>query len=483
MNSKNRITLPKSGLGRDELFKTMQARRSKDAEWQTGKAFCLVYHPGEERSRMIKEAYNMFFTENALNPTAFPSLRQFEAEVVSMSAGLLRGDEKVAGSLTSGGTESILLAVKTARSWASKHKPGVAMPEVIIPETAHPAFHKAFYYFGVKGVMVPVREDFRVDVQKVKEAITENTVMIVGSAPSYPHGVIDPIRELSNLALENKLLMHVDSCVGGFLLPFIQKLGYPVVPFDFSLEGVTSISADIHKYGYAAKGASVILYRNAELRKHQFYVYTDWCGGIYGSPTISGTRPGGTIAAAWAALMSIGEEGYLEMAKRTMVATERIKQGIKDMKGVHVLGNPDMSLIAFGSEEHDIYAIGDELNMQGWYFDRQQNPASLHLTVSQIHLEVVDTFLEDLERAIKQSAKFRVGKLGNSFQVATVKGLSKMLPEGMIAKLQNAMSSTKQVTKKRTAAMYGMMGALSGTGDLQAIVLNFLDRLNSLEQA
>lgn len=468
-------------MNRDALLAEIESRRHKDTQWRDGKAFCLVYYPGDERSKLIKEVYNMFFSENALNPTAFPSLRKFEAEVVGMAADLFHGTEETTGSMTSGGTESILMAVKTAREWAKKNKPHIKSPEVVIPESAHPAFHKAFHYFGVKGVVVPVGEDYRADLEKTKEAITENTIMLVGSAPSYPHGVIDPIEEFSFLAREKGVLLHVDACIGGFILPFARKLGHPILPFDFSLEGVTSISADVHKYGYAAKGASVILYRTAELRKHQFFVYTDWSGGIYGSPTMTGTRPGGAIAAAWAALKSIGMDGYLEMADATMKATKAIRAGIESIPGLKIIGDPNASLLAFGSDEVDIFAVGDELNLKGWHFDRQQKPASLHLTVSQIHQHVVEEFLSDLTAAVEKVSKFRLSSVSTSFQVGMVKSLQKMLPSPVFQKLQEVTSGKPKMKKGKTAAMYGMMGALAGTGDLQQIVLNFLDQLNSLE--
>ncbi|MEM7036809.1 MAG: aspartate aminotransferase family protein [Bacteroidota bacterium] len=472
---KSDIQIPTKGMSREALLEHLHTARGHDAEWKAGRAFALVYHPGDERAALVQEAYNLFFSENALNPTAFPSLRRFESEVVQMTASLFHGDDEVEGTMSSGGTESILLAIKTAREWARTHRPEIKQPEVILPISAHPAFQKAFHYFGVKGVIVPVTEDYRADISAVRAAINENTILLVGSAPSYPHGVVDPIRDLSDLALENNLLLHVDACIGGFMLPFARKLGYAIPDFDFALPGVTSISADVHKYGYAAKGASVILYKNAELRKHQFYVYTEWSGGIYGSSTMLGTRPGGAIAAAWAALSSIGMDGYMEMAGRTMRATDRIRAGIEAIDGLDIVGNPDMSLLAFGSEEFDIYALGDELNMMGWHFDRQQFPASLHLTVSQVHADVVDEFLADLDVAVAKVRKLSWNKVATSVQVAAFKSMKKMLPRGVFKKLQEAYSGSAKVGHGgRSAAMYGMMGSMAGTGDLKDIVKNVL---------
>ncbi len=479
---KETLQIPAAGMDRHSLLEKLQASRAQDTQWQSGRAFCLVYHPGDEYAQTVKEAYNLFFSENALNPTAFPSLARFESEVVRMTASLFNGNKEVQGTMTSGGTESILLAVKTAREWARANKPHVAEPEVILPASAHPAFMKACHYFGVKPILAPVRDDFRVDIDFIRDNINRNTVLLVGSAPSYPHGVVDPIRDLSALALQHDILLHVDSCIGGFMLPFARRLGYAIPEFDFNLPGVTSISADVHKYGYAAKGASVILYKNAELRKHQFYVYTDWSGGIYGSSTMLGTRPGGAIAAAWAAMNTIGMEGYMRLAKRTMDATDRLRAGIEATEGIHILGNPDMSILAFGSEELDIYALGDELNLLGWHFDRQQGPPSLHLTVSQVHYDIVDDFLADLAVAVEKVRKFSVHKLATKAQVTAFKGLQVLMPHGLFKKLQEAYSGGG-VSHGRSAAMYGMMGALKGSGDLKDLVKNVLHGFYTLEKS
>ncbi len=257
------ISFPKKGMPREAVLAAMESARGRDAPWREGKAFSMVYYADEEILDLLKAAYTMFFSENGLNPTAFPSLRKFETEVVGMTAALLGGDAAVCGNMTAGGTDSILAAVKAARDWGRAHNPRNTAPEMVLPATAHPAFDKAGHYFGVKPVHVPVAADFRADVAAMASAINERTILVVGSAPSYPHGVVDPIPALAQVAQERGLLCHVDACVGGFVLPFARKLGYPVPPFDFSVPGVTSISADLHKYGYAAKGASVILYRDA----------------------------------------------------------------------------------------------------------------------------------------------------------------------------------------------------------------------------
>ena len=479
--SKSEVKIPAHGMDRESLLATMNANRSHDTEWKSGRAFCLVYHPGDEKAALIKEAYNMFFSENALNPSAFPSLRKMEAEVVAMAANLFSGNDEVEGTMSSGGTESILLAVKTAREWAKVNRPEISAPEIIVPVTVHPAFMKAFHYFGIKGVVVPVDAQYRVNVEAVRKCLNANTIMLVGSAPSYPHGVVDPIRDLSDIAISKGLLLHVDACIGGFMLPFARKLGYAIPEFDFNLPGVTSISADLHKYGYAAKGASVVLYRNADIRKHQFYVYTDWPGGIYGSTTMLGTRPGGAIAAAWAALNSIGMDGYMDLAGKTMRATEVLKAGIAEIAGLKIIGDPDMSLIAFGSDDFDIHVLGDELNLMGWHFDRQQFPDCLHLTVSQVHEGVAEEFLADLCKAVEKVTGFAWSKLAAKAQVGAFKGVRAVMPSGLFKRLQESYSGSSKMGNGRSAAMYGMMGALSGSGDLSDLVKNVLHGFYSLD--
>ncbi len=311
------MQLPRHGQSHDQVLAALSAFRARDADWKSGRTFSLVYYGGEELLCLLRDAFWMYFSENALNPQAFPSLRRFETEVLAMVADLL-GHPEAAGTMTSGGTESILMAVKTARDWARVHRPQATEPEMLLPATAHPAFHKAAHYFGVRAVLVPPGADFRTDAAAARALLNDQTILVVGSAPSYPQGVIDPITDLAALAQEHGILCHVDACLGGMLLPFLRKLGEPLPPFDFAIPGVTSMSCDLHKYGYAAKGASVILYRDRALRQFQFVAYSDWSGGLYGSPSAAGTRPGGPIAAAWAVLHYLGEEGYLRMAKATI---------------------------------------------------------------------------------------------------------------------------------------------------------------------
>jgi glutamate/tyrosine decarboxylase-like PLP-dependent enzyme len=472
--SKQKFEFPQKPTSTGELLQRVQQKKQKDIQWRKGKAFCLIYHPGDEREHAIKEVFDQYYADSALNPTAMPSLVDLETETVSMCADLFHGDEQVCGTVTSGGTESIILAVKTARDWAKKNR-GIENPHVVTADSVHPAFIKAFHLLNIDFTPVKTGSDLRADVVAMEKAIASNTILIVGSAPSYPFGVIDPIEEIAALAKLKNILCHVDACVGGFILPFIKELGYRVPPFDFSVDGVTSISADLHKYGYAPKGASVVLYKTHDLRRSQFSTYTKWAGGVYGSPTITGTRAGSNIAGGWAALRSIGKEGYLEMAKATMDVTVKIKKAVMEMPELEIMGDTDMSIVTFKSDKIDVFMLADELNKNGWHFERQQGPPSLHFTVNYIHKDVVDEFIADLRAGVAAVREKRLAQMGNKVQSAFVKGLSSILPEGTISRLQK--SSTGDLENENKAAMYGMMGALAGTSDLENIVLDFLDNI------
>jgi glutamate/tyrosine decarboxylase-like PLP-dependent enzyme len=379
------------------------------------------------------------------------------------------------------------MAVKTAREWARANNPANTAPEMILPQTAHPAFEKAAHYFSVKPVHIPVKADFRADVAAAQAAITPNTILIVGSAPSYPQGVVDPIAEMAPIAQQNDILFHVDACVGGFMLPFVRRLGYPAPDFDFQVPGVTSLSVDLHKYAYAAKGASIILYKTKALRRHQFFVHTDWSGGIYASPTMVGTRPGGAIAAAWAIVNHLGEEGYLEITDTVMKTVTRLREGIDAIEGVQILGDPAMSILAIGSDRLNVYEIADELTLRGWHLDRQQYPPSLHLTVTHAHAQIADQFLHDLEQAVDIVKKPSRTRLTNSATVSLVRAAGKLLPARVMSALTARSSSITGLkgadVPTRSAAMYGMMASLPNRGDLRELVLDVLEGLTQTDQA
>ena len=475
---KKPIRIPERGRTAANLLEELKERKAADLDWRGGRNFAYVYYAGQETLDAIQAAYQLFFSENALNPSAFPSLRNMERECVQMIANLLGGQDSACGSLTSGGTESILMAVKSAKSWAAKNRPEIKNPEIVLSETAHPAFHKACHYFGLKARVIPSNSDHRADIHGFREAIGPQTILLVASAPAYPHGLLDPVEAIAALAQEQDLLCHVDACVGGFMLPFLQLEGYDIPAFDFSLPGVTSISADIHKYGYAAKGASVILYREPALHKAQFYVYTDWPGGIYASPSVQGTRPGGAIAGAWMALHFLGLEGYRKLARQTMETALRFREQIGQIDGIEVIGEPEMSIFALRGTAVDIFDVGDEMTRRGWYMDRQQLPPSLHFTITPAHRELVDQWAEDLKVSVQAARKVSLHKLGKQTQVGLLKGLKKVLPTPVMQRLQRWAGSKMPVNSGgRQAAMYGMLGELQGEESLPEMVENLLFRM------
>lgn len=405
------MPLPKKGLARNEILTELEALQARDVDWKSGRAFTLAYYAGEDILTLATEANARFLSTNALNVEAFPSLRKMQSDVVAMVADLLHGGTDAAGFMTSGGTESILLAVKAAR--ARGRERGITAPEMILPTTAHAAFEKAAYYFDVTSIRVPVRDDFRADATAMARRITPNSVLIVGSAPAYPQGVIDPIAEIAQHADRAGINCHVDACMGGMTLPMLERLGYPIPPFDFCVPGVTSMSVDLHKYGYTAKGASVILHRNKELRRHQTFVTENWLGGLYASSGVLGTKSGGPIAAAWAVMNYLGEDGYLRLAKAAREATEALLVGLRRVPGLRVLGEPDATHAAFTFDDVDPFAVGKALAQRGWVVDQQKPPPSLHCTVNAVHGPVIAEFIAELNACVEavRLAQVRGGQM------------------------------------------------------------------------
>ncbi len=389
--------LPAEGTAGDEVLAQLRANRHDDADWRNGRIFGLIFHPDDdELEELLGEVSHEYLAENALNPARFPSLARLEREAADMVAGLLHGTPG-AGGLTSGGTESIFMAVFVARETARRK--GITAPVLVTPITVHPAFAKACHLLGLEHVRVPVDPTYRADVAAMRAAIGPDTAMVVASAPNYPYGVMDPVPEIAALAQEAGVLCHVDACLGGMVLPFWERLGEPVPPWDFRVEGVTSISADLHKYGYAFKGASVLLHRDKSLYRTQWW-FDDgaWGGGRYGSPTAAGTRPAPPIAGAWAALRHLGEEGYLRQTAKVLDATRRLQAGIEAIEGLHITSTPDACVFAFTSDDVDLDVVADTLAEQGWYPNRQ--PGGLHLMVSPYHARVADEFLAALSAAV-----------------------------------------------------------------------------------
>ncbi len=398
------LTLPAKKLGAQEIQERLAAYRSGDLPWRDGKVWAYVYPAPDDVTAIQKWAFTEFLTENALDPTAFPSLLRMENEVVAMCAAHLGGDEHVVGNLTTGGTESCMMAVKTARDWARKEKK-IAEPEIVLPVTAHAAFFKAAHYFDVKAVVVDVDPvTFRASPEAVRAAMNENTALLVVSAPSYAHGVVDPIAEVAALAEAAGILCHVDGCIGGFLLPYFRRLGRAVPAFDFTVPGVTSMSMDLHKYAYCPKGASVVLYKNKELRKHQIFACSSWTGYTIVNPTFQSTKSGGPIAAAWATLHAFGDEGYLEAARQTLEATDGVLAGIRATPGLRVMGNPEMSLVCFTSDEMSPFIVADEMIARGYYVQPQlagsNSKENIHLSITAGSLPHVKGFVKALGEAV-----------------------------------------------------------------------------------
>ena len=407
--------LPELGRSYAEVLDELKTYSSDDPNFKEGRLWSLVYYLDEDYSNFQGDAYREFSAANGLNPTAFKSLKRLESEIIRAVSALLHGSSEVCGVMTSGGTESCLLAVKTYRDLARTR--GVKRPEMILPVTAHVAWFKAAEYFDVKVRLLDLDERLHADVSKLANLINRNTVLIVGSAPEYPHGTIDPIEAFGSIAQARGVPLHVDACVGGFILPFMELNGYSLPKWDYRIPGVTSISADVHKYGFASKGSSTITYRNLELLKHQMFVYQDWPGGVFASPALLGTRPGGAYAAAWAAMQHFGKSGYQELATSTMQAFEEMREGIDQITELYVMGDPSGPLLAYGSLDPavNIFAVGDQMDGLGWNINRLQNPDGLHAMITAKHREVVGDYLRDLRIAVnKVKANPALARVGSA---------------------------------------------------------------------
>jgi sphinganine-1-phosphate aldolase len=403
---------PARGRPVDDLITELRLGRGDDADWRRGRTFSLVYNAADAELERLHEAVAAeYLHENYLNPFAFPSLLRMEREIVAMGADLVHGNPR-GGKLTSGGTESLFLAVQVARDHAREVR-GVAEPRVVLPATAHPAFAKACHYLDVDEIRVPVGVDGRADVAATAALVDARTALVVGSAPCYPFGVVDPIPELAGLAAEHDAPCHVDACLGGWLLPFLERLGEPLPPWDFRVEDVTSLSADVHKYGWCFKGASLLFHRDEDELRRQYFLFDGWPGGLYGSATTAGTRPAAPIAAAWATVSHLGLDGYLRLADQVRAVAHRFRDGIDEIEGIHVTGDPVPGVLeiaadadpATGEAVLDIAAVGDVMDDRGWHLDRQQG--GLHAILSPSHVAIADEFLTDLAAAVVSHGESR----------------------------------------------------------------------------
>ncbi|MEM7767777.1 MAG: aspartate aminotransferase family protein [Pseudomonadota bacterium] len=408
------MVMPETGRAWDDIQDDMLRRGAGDAKWRDGKTAVYVFNAGEDVARVQKEAYAAFMSENGLGPLAFPSLAQLEKDVIAMALGLLHGPEGATGAMTSGGTDSITMAIKTARDHArasgKAQDRAQGRANIVLPQSAHLAFDKASHLMDIEVRRVAVKTDgsYEADPAAMGAACDGDTIMMVGSAPNFPHGIIDPIEELGEVAAAKGVWLHVDACVGGYFAPFARMNGVAVPPFDFEVPAVQSMSADLHKYGYAAKGASTVLFRSEALYAHMPFDLKGWSGAPMKTPTLAGTRPGGAIAAAWAVMNFLGVEGYRRLQGSVCDTRERVEAGVQAL-GFEVLGTPMLGLVAFRHPAHHSFAIYGEIYRRGWFTSVTKEPPSLHLMLSPKHADVVDAYLADLEASVAAVAAGKDG--------------------------------------------------------------------------
>lgn len=449
-------TLPDVGYTTGDISDELdKLQHLKHTAWKDGRVSGAVYHGGDELIALQSEAYHKYAVANQLHPDVFPGVRKMESEVVAMVLDIFNAPKGGCGSSTSGGTESLLLTGLAARVYG-KRKKGITRPEVIAPITVHAGIEKACFYFGMKLHKVDLDPvTFKVDINKVKRLINSNTVLLVGSAPNFPHGIIDDIEGLSALAVKHNIPLHVDACLGSFIVSFLEASkvhGDMTIPkFDFRLPGVTSISCDTHKYGFAPKGSSIIMYRHSELRECQYYILTDWTGGMYGSPTLAGSRPGALMVGCWATLIHIGKEGYTKSCRDIVQVSMKVKQAIREnprLNKLEVLGDPIGSVVSFrvkdlAAKDLNIYELGDVLNEKGWHFSTLQNPGALHFAFTKLSIPIVDELISDLETAVEElSAK-----------------------------------PSSEKSNSEVAALYGVAGSVKTVGVADRVIVAFLDTL------
>jgi len=455
--------IPQHGQSPADILQTLAAYKQNDMAWQDGRVLGYIYSAGREAEELIKQAFTLYLSENALDPTTFPSTLQLEKEIVRMTADLLRGDEQVVGNVSTGGTESIILAVKTARDWARAER-GIEQPEMILSQTAHAAFHKAAHYLGVKPVVVPFHpETYQADVTAMRAAINENTALLVASAPNYSHGIVDPVPEIAALAAEHNLLCHVDACIGGFQLAFMRQLGYDAPDFDFATPGVTSISIDVHKYGYSAKGASVILHRSKALRRYQIFSCLSTTAYAIINPTVLSTKSGGPLAAAWAVLHYFGQAGYRRIVREVTEAAQKMMAGINQMPDLRVLGRPDMCIFAIESDTLNVFQLADVMRGKGWYLQPQFSAdplrPNIHITVNHATVPHVAEFLQDLAAGVAETKQLE------PLDMAVVKSqidglLASLSPEETAASLYALAGITGPELPQETALINAVLNVL-----------------------
>ncbi|RKP09837.1 sphinganine-1-phosphate aldolase BST1 [Thamnocephalis sphaerospora] len=422
------LELPRQGFTEEQVRAELAKYHGMaEVDWQDGKISGAIYHGGKQLSNLCSDAYRLFCVSNPLHPEVFPGVRKMEAEVVSMVLRMYNAPSTAGGVMTSGGTESLIMACKAYREWA-REKRGITEPEIIAPVSIHAAFDKACGYFGIRLVHVPVDPDtFQADLNAVRRAVNRNTILIAASAPNFPYGTIDDITAMAAIARRRGIGMHVDCCLGGFLAPFMEKAGFAMPPFDFRVPGVTSITCDTHKYGFAPKGTSIVMYRTKELRSYQYFVCPEWTGGVYASPSVAGSRPGALIAGCWTALMSMGEAGYVDSTRKIIECARHIHRGIQAISGVHVLGYPVMSVVSFGADPSmNVHAIADAMSRRGWHLNSLQNPDAVHIACTMLTVPVAEQFCQDLKAAVDEvRADPELSKHGK----AAIYGMAATIPD------------------------------------------------------
>ena len=405
------MDMPQSGASWDEVHAALIERGQGDARWRDGKTAVYVFNAGPEIAEVQREAYTAYMSENGLGPLAFPSLAQMEREVIEMALSILHGPEGATGAMTSGGTDSITMALKTARDYTRAQRGQQGPANIVLPQSAHPAFDKAAHLMDIEVRRIALKTDgsYEADPKAMGDACDANTVMMVGSAPNFPHGIIDPIEVLGDIAQAKGVWLHTDACVGGYFAPFARMNGVDVPPFDFEVAGVQSMSADLHKYGYAAKGASTVLFRSEDLYEHMPFDARNWNGAPMKTPTLAGTRPGGAISAAWAVMNVLGVEGYREKQGLVCETRARAEAGFRT-RGFEILGKPVLGLVAFRHPDHDNFAIYGEMYRKGWFTSITVDPPSLHLMLSPKHAEVIDDYIADLATSVETVAAGKQGE-------------------------------------------------------------------------
>eukprot|EP00127_Corallochytrium_limacisporum_P004958 Clim_evm32s195 gene=Clim_evmTU32s195 len=435
--------LPVKGFAHDKkkLMAIVEQRRGmQKVDWTKGHVSGTVYHAGDDLTEVLVDVYKAFAWSNPLHPDVFPGVRQMESEAVSMVADMFKGGSDCVGTMTSGGTESLVMAVKTYRDRAKAER-GVTKPELLMCLTAHAGFNKACEYFNVKCVSVPADRNGRIDLSAVRRYINKNTIAVVGSAPSFPHGILDDIDSLSKIIKAygpKGCGLHVDSCLGGFIVPFMEEAGFGSdleSGFDFRVPGVTSISVDTHKYGYSPKGSSILLWRDQSWRRYQYFVYADWTGGTYASPSMPGSRPGAIVASTWGALMYFGREGYVEATRKCVTARKKIESGLRAMEKrldgqVFVYGKPATTVIGIGTKGFSPFQLSEQMGKRGWNMNNLQNPSSIHLCVTHVHTPVgiAEKFLDDLEQAVD----YLVQNPSDVGEAAALYGMATAVPDKSI---------------------------------------------------